>query len=88
MFSVSGGVTATISGLTISHGSTTGNGGGILNLGTLTVSDSSIVYNSAGASSNIGGGGIDNQGMLAIAGTTINHDQANSGGGILDTGAS
>ena len=47
VFEVDSGVTATISGLTISGGSTTGNGGGSDNDGTATLTDCTISGNSA-----------------------------------------
>jgi len=82
VFQVDGGVTATLSGLTISGGSAT-NGGGIDNCGTLTVTDSTIAGN--GASNN--GGGIDNLGTLAVTDSTISGGAAGyNGGGIENTG--
>ena len=47
MFDVETGVTASLSGLTISEGSTTANGGGLLNYGTATLSGCMISGNSA-----------------------------------------
>ena len=55
MFQVDGGVTASISGLTITGGNATGNGGGLYNHGgTLTLTDCTVSGNSA----NDGGGGL------------------------------
>ncbi len=72
--------TATISGVTIRNGFlTSGNGGGIFNGGSLTVSDSKISGNH-GASS---GGGIYNNGTLALMNSTVSQNQASIyGGGI------
>ena len=73
VFKVDSGVTATLSGLTISKGDAI-NGGGIENAGTLTVSDCSIANNSAGSSGSSAysasnnGGGIWNAGMLTRPG--------------------
>ena len=68
VFQVNGGVTAQISGLTIQHGNANGDrGGGILNDGTLTVTESVIRDNAAVSN---GGGGIANNpsGTLAVSG--------------------
>jgi Right handed beta helix region len=74
------GVTATISGLTISSGGVLSYGGGILNLDTLdtlTVSDCTIANNTAGH-----GGGIANSGTLTVSDCTIANNTADFGGGI------
>ena len=96
IFEVEGGVTnATLSGMTISKGDgaaryvTFGNGdyydgegGGILNLGTLTVSGCTLSGNrSAGA-----GGGIANFGTLTVSGCYLSNNQTISGGGIYNEG--
>ena len=47
VFTVLGSTTATLSGLTITDGFTTSNGGGIVNAGTLTVSASTLAGNAA-----------------------------------------
>ncbi len=54
VFEVNAGTNATITGLTITGGSTTGDGGGIFNEGTLALVDSVVSGNTAGAN----GGGI------------------------------
>src|SRR6266852_2314324 len=72
----------TLSGLTISNAA----GGGMLNEGTLTVSNS-ILSNNGG-----GGGGIHNDGTLTVSGSTLSGNSAsnssggNSGGGIYNEG--
>ena len=59
-------------------------GGGILNTGTLTVTASSISYNSIGAWS---GGGIANRGTATVRTSTIAHNHSGEyGGGIGNTG--
>ena len=63
---VNSSVTAIVSGLTIEDGSAVTDGGGIANSGTLTVEDSTISGNSAGA-----GGGIYNSGTLTVEESTI-----------------
>jgi hypothetical protein len=76
----------TLSGLTISkgsaNGSTTFKGGGIYNAGTLTVSNSTLSYNTAGN----GGGGIANDGTLTVSGSTLSGNSSAAGGGIANDG--
>ena len=68
----------TISGVTIRHGNTPFNGGGIQNSGTLTVTSSTISNNSAG------GGGIFTEGTTTVKKSTIsNNSSAVLGGGIF-----
>jgi len=74
---VNAGVTASIARLTLTGG---GNYGGIVNLGTLAISDSTITQN--GSAGN--GGGIDNEGALDVIDSTISHNYASGhGGGIF-----
>ena len=79
VFQVDGGVTASVSGLTITGGSTAGNGGAILNNGALTLAGVSLVNNTASS-----GGAIFTQvGSLSLADCTIaGNIAAISGGGI------
>ena len=58
IFAVTAGASATISGVTIANGFSGGDGGGIFNQGTLTVSNSLVTDNSAFGA----GGGIANDG--------------------------
>ena len=60
VFQVDGGVTASISGLTITGGSTAGNGGGLANYGgNVTLTNCSVSGNSSTATTaSTGGGGI------------------------------
>ena len=75
-------VTAMISGLTISGGATTANGGGLSNAGTVTLSDCTISGNSAFA-----GGGIYNTGTANFSDSTISGNVgAGSAGGLLNQG--
>ncbi len=78
IFSVASHVTATISGLTIADGSVATNGGGILNSGDLSISNSAITGNAAG---NLGGG-IANLGTATITDSDISSNSATVGGGI------
>src|SRR5262249_1802709 len=94
VFHVRGGVTATISGLTITNGSASGNsGGGIDNdHSTLTVSDCTL----SGNSSDFHGGGISNDGFrsdvfggiaaLTVTNSTLSGNSAGVGGGIYNDG--
>ena len=79
VFRVDGGATATLSGLTISDGSTTGKGGGLYNSGTTTLDDVTVSGNSAG-----NGGGVWNNGTLTLTNCTISGNSATVGGGLSD----
>jgi hypothetical protein len=81
IFTVVSGVTAKISGLTISGGRSD-NGGGIFNNGgTVSVSNSTISGNSA---SNAGGGIQTAFGPVNVSNSTISGNSAVQGGGILN----
>jgi hypothetical protein len=97
---VASGVTASVSGLTLRDGlflasARPGNdaesdafGGGILNAGTLSLSDCVVTNNAAlGSSTPVGsgnGGGIDNSGALTLINCTVSNNLAAGGGGFLD----
>ncbi len=78
-------VTVTISGLTISNGKPEGSqqGGGILNIGTLTISNCTVSDNSSDF-----GGGIRSDGTLTIISSTVSGNTASNvgagGGGIVN----
>ncbi len=81
VFTVKRVVTATINALTIQHGfKAAGNGGGIFNdLGTLTVTNSTLAANATTGS----GGGIANNGALTVTNSTFSANRADGlGGGI------
>lgn len=80
IFSIDSGTTVSISGLRISNGSTTGNGGGIFSAGTLALSNCAISGNSAGTNF---GGGLWSQGPAVIDRCTISGNQAGNGGGLF-----
>jgi Bacterial Ig-like domain (group 3) len=93
VFLVDSGVTATLTGLTISDGAataanSTGNGGGICNSGNLTVQGCTLTDNDAEAN----GGGIFNSGTLDVIGGTLTDNHAfeilsgGDGGGICNSG--
>jgi hypothetical protein len=78
-------LTATLSSLTITNGrASTLEGGGILNLGTLTVVQSTINGNTGDLGGAPGsGGGIYNQNTLTVINSTISGNSATLGGGGL-----
>ena len=78
---VNSGVSATITGLTISGGSATA-GGGLYNAGTVTLIDCTLMGDTAGT-----GGGLYNRGTATIEDCTITGDSASDGGGLANTGA-
>jgi uncharacterized repeat protein (TIGR01451 family) len=85
VFQVDGGVTASLSGLTITGGSTSGNGGGVYldNGGTATLTDCTVTGNSG----NFGGGLANYAGMLTLSGCTVSGNTAStSGGGVSSPG--
>jgi hypothetical protein len=77
---VNGGATLYLDGLTVSDGSATSQGGGIRNLGTLTLTYSAVSGSSAGG----WGGGIYNSGTLRLEWSSVSGNQAVSGGGGVD----
>ena len=80
--------TANISGVTIRNGGKTDgflNGGGIVNRGTLTLTNSTVSGNSAGSLGS--GGGIFSFGTLTLTNSTVSGNSAGiHGGGISNTG--
>ncbi|HSA59636.1 MAG TPA: choice-of-anchor Q domain-containing protein [bacterium] len=87
---VAGGVTVALSGLTIQNGHAVGSttdGGGILNQGTLTLTNCALRNNAAGANGD-GGGIYDDAGpFIACVNSTISGNSARDGGGILSRSA-
>ncbi len=75
VFQVDQGVTASISGLTITGGGNASAGGGLFNLGTTTLTDCTVRGNSAGND----GGGVYNNG-------TVSGNSAYGGGGMFNGG--
>jgi CSLREA domain-containing protein len=81
-FTVHPGATMLMSHLTIQHGGHEGSsGGGILNMGSLTVTDVLLLENLAFA-----GGGILNVGALTVERTALQDNEAIEGGGIRNVG--
>ena len=86
VFTVDSGVIVSVSDMTISGGNAV-NGGGIYNVGTLTVTDSTISNNSAssgGGLVNNYGGGVYNVGILTVSGSTFSNNSAVSGSGLYN----
>ena len=85
VISVAAGVTVSISGLTLRNGAVGvvgGVGGGIANEGTLTITDSTLMNNTATY-----GGGVSNDGMLTIIRSALSGNTAtDAGGGISNSG--
>lgn len=65
-----------------SAGAPAADGGAFYNLGTLTVSGSTLSGNSAGGY----GGAINNKGTLTVSGSSLSDNSAGSGGGINNEG--
>jgi Bacterial Ig-like domain (group 3) len=83
VFEIDSGVSATISGLTLAGGSTSGNGGGIYNGGTLTLSNSTI----SGSSAYVGGG-LYNTGTATLTDSTVSSNVGyGSAAGIFNRGS-
>ena len=78
-------ITLTISGLTIERGSSA-LGGGIANVGTLTLNNCRVTSNNTSIFGNIVGGGIANLGTLTLNNTVVGFNGATSGGGIYNIG--
>jgi hypothetical protein len=91
VFQIGSGVAASIDDLTITHGRAVGQGGGILNAGTLTlshaiVSDNQVVgLPSASVVVDAFGGGIFNSGTLTVGHSSFVHNQATGGDGATGT---
>lgn len=82
IFHIHGG-DVTIEGITISGGAPRGDGGAILNLGTLTVRESTLTDNQAGGD----GGALYNSGDLGVFNSTISTNESNgNGGGLFSAG--
>jgi hypothetical protein len=79
VLTIENGVTATISGLTISGGHTNAGGGGIHNLGVMTLTDCTISDDSA-----LTGGGIENTGAMTLVGCTVSQVAGKYGGGVTN----
>jgi hypothetical protein len=83
VFEIAGPFTVSVSGLTIADGlADSASGGGILNNGTLTVTDSVISGNTASSG---WGGGVANNGTLTLSRCTVSGNSADmAGGGVFN----
>jgi chitodextrinase len=80
---VPAGVSVTLESLTVRNGRTSGNGGGILNQGTLWASDIVVSSNVAATLPSSAGGGIYSTGQLTLVDSTLTANESYSGGGGL-----
>ena len=89
VFQVDKGVTASISGLTITGGSTAASGGGLENYGAITLADCTI-SNSSVTGNYSHGGGLQNSGTAVLTDCTISGNsadqQGDKGGGLESIG--
>ena len=84
VFQIDDGVTASLSGLSLTGGVTSGNGGGLYNDGgTTTLTGVTVSSNTAAA-----GGGVFNtkHGTITVIGCTISENNAPAGGGLYNYG--
>lgn len=88
VFQIGTGVTATIDRLSITHGLAVQQGGGILNLGTLTLSQVILSDNQAvaGPGARGEGGGIMNRGALTVTQCAFLHNQSFGGAATAGRG--
>jgi len=79
VFTITRGVTVILRALTIQHGNTVGEGGGIHNSGKLTLNRSTVRDNTADSA-----GGIYNSGRLILIASTVRGNAARSHGGLFN----
>jgi CSLREA domain-containing protein len=85
VFTVNSGKTVAISSLTISGGNGSGSsGGGIVNIGTLTLTNITVSGNAV--PSGFRGGGIENGGVLTVTNSTLSGNTTSYAGGAIDNG--
>ncbi len=87
VLAVNSGATLSLNDLTIAHGASASNGGGVSNQGVLSVSNCTFSNNSS--ASNLPGGGIFSSGALTVTNSTFSGNTATNslGGGIFCSGA-
>jgi hypothetical protein len=78
VFTVAAGVNVTLSGVTLAGGTTSGDGGAVLNAGNL-----SLIFARVTGSRGANGGGLANAGTLSLANSLIDHNTATSAGGAI-----
>jgi len=82
VFDVASGGTLTLDDLTVTHGDTSGFGGGVQNDGNVTITSSVFSDDSSGD----GSGGLFNDGTATISGSTFSENSGGFGGGIYNAG--
>ena len=83
VFQVNSGVVATISGLNIGNGATSGDGGGVSNAGYLSLIGCTVSDNTAA----VAGGGLANYGTAVVTDCTFSNNVAKvRGGGLYNSG--
>ena len=88
VFVINSGAVVSISGLTVEHGAASGApGAGILNSGTLTLTNA-VVTGNHGTGMGAVGGGIANLASLTLTGVTVSNNAAGSAGGGIANMAS
>ena len=84
VFQIDGDVQASFSGLTITGGGGTAlAGGGLLNLGTITLSGCTLTGNRSTSA----GGGLANYGDATLSGCTLSNNSSAEGGGLANFGS-
>ena len=88
---IAAGATVTLTAVTVSESETTGadagDGGAVLNNGTLTIVDGAFTNNAASGLAGSGGALLSN-GQLTVTGTTFTGNTANRAGGAVELGGS
>lgn len=82
VLTVTGGVNVVLSGLTIKHGHSASDGGGIHNSGGLVLKNIVVLTNTAA----LDGGGIYNRGVLSLTNTSVLSNGAANGAGLANVG--
>jgi hypothetical protein len=82
VFTVAAGANVTLSGVTLSGGTTSGDGGAVLNAGNL-----SLIFARVTGGRAANGGGIANAGTLTLSNSLVDHNTATAaGGGVASSG--
>ena len=82
VFQVDADVTASLSGLTLTGGLGSPNGGGVYNIGKATLTNCTISGNSTPHEHGVAGGGLQNVGTVNLTECTISNNYGRNGGGL------